>query len=173
MCKQSLIEGILTILNEDKLPDGETVNFPAQIYTILSEMNIFPSEKEAYILNSLPSILYAQKALLAYQCREAQGYLNSILAFTMETAEFPVDFFNDYSLSLRGRTTQGVTLFKNQILAMVDNSKKKSTKPDVSDSQQKMKIPKTFNLHGQLADKSMDYCISLQHEINSDEASIF
>lgn len=91
----------------------------------------------------------------------------------METAEFPIDFFNDYSLSLRGRTTQGVTLFKNQILAMVDNSKKKSTKPDVSPVQEKMNIPKTFNLHGQLADKSMDQCVTLQHELNSDEASIF
>ena len=91
----------------------------------------------------------------------------------METAEFPIDFFNDYSLSLRGRTTQGVTLFKNQILAMVDNSKKKSTKPDVSTVQEKMNIPKTFNLHGQLADKSMDQCVTLQHELNSDEASIF
>lgn len=115
---------------------------------MLGEMNVFPSDKEAYIINSLPSILFAQKALLAYKCREAQGYLNAILAFTMETAEFPIDFFNDYSLSLRGRTTQGVTLFKNQILAMVENSKKKATKPDVSESQQKMNIPKTFNLHG-------------------------
>jgi hypothetical protein len=56
---------------------------------------------------------------------------------------------------------------------MVDNSKKKSTKPDVSETQQKMNIPKTFNLHGQLADKSMDQCVTLQHELNSDEASIF
>lgn len=36
-----------------------------------------------------------------------------------------------------------------------------------------MNIPKVFNLHGQLADKSLDYCTALQHEINSDEASIF
>ena len=32
MCKQSLIDGILTILNDDKLPDGATVDFPGQIY---------------------------------------------------------------------------------------------------------------------------------------------
>jgi hypothetical protein len=56
---------------------------------------------------------------------------------------------------------------------MVENSKKKSTKPEASDVQNQMNIPKVFNLHGQLADKSMDYCTSLQHEINSDEASIF
>ena len=91
----------------------------------------------------------------------------------METSEFPVDFFNDYSLTLRGRTTQGVQLFKNQILAMVENSKKKSTKPEPTEVQTKMNIPKVFNLHGQLADKSLDYCTALQHEINSDEASIF
>ena len=56
---------------------------------------------------------------------------------------------------------------------MVDGSKKKSTKPEVTQPQKEMNIPKTFNLHGQFADKSMDYCISLQHEINSDEATIF
>lgn len=56
---------------------------------------------------------------------------------------------------------------------MVENSKLQSTKPDVSALQTKMNIPKVFNLHGQLADKSLDYCTSLQHEINSDEASIF
>jgi|TARA_B110000285_G_scaffold226751_1_gene286992 hypothetical protein len=171
-CRQKLIEALLTILNEDKLPCHD-IKYPAQIYEELGKSEMYPSDKEAYIINSLPSCIIAQKALLAYQCREAMGYINATLAFTMETAEFSVDFFNDYSLSLRGRTTQGVTLFKNQILAMVDGSKKKSTKPEVTESQTKMNIPKTFNLHGQLADKSMDYCISLQHEINSDEASIF
>tara|TARA_B110000285_G_C14832337_1_gene471437 strand:+ start:181 stop:306 length:126 start_codon:yes stop_codon:yes gene_type:complete len=41
----------------------------------------------------------------------------------METAQFPLDFFNEYTLSLRGRTSQGVILFKNQMLALVDKSK--------------------------------------------------
>jgi len=41
----------------------------------------------------------------------------------METAAFPLDFFNEYTLSLRGRTSQGVILFKNQMLALVDKSK--------------------------------------------------
>jgi hypothetical protein len=77
----------------------------------------------------------------------------------METSEFPVDFFNEYSFTLRGRTTQ--------------NSKKKSAKPEPTDDQTKMNIPKVFNLHSQLADKSLEYCTQLQHEINSDEASIF
>jgi hypothetical protein len=153
--------------------DVQEVLFFEKLYAIFADEKVFPSDKEKYILNSLPSVEYAKSGLLAYQCREAQGYLNAILAFSMETSEFPVDFFNDYSLTLRGRTTQGVQLFKNQILAMVENSKKKSAKPEPTDDQTKMNIPKVFNLHGQLADKSMEYCTQLQHEINSDEASIF
>ena len=162
----------MNILNDDKLPCHDAI-YPAVIYEELEKYKIYPSDKEAYILNSIPSCKKKKKALLAYKCKEAMGYMNAILAFSTETAEFSVDFFNDYSLSLRGRTTQGETQLKNQILAMVDGSKKKSTKPEVTESQSNMKIPKTFNLHGQFADKSMDFSISLQHEINSDEASIF
>lgn len=81
------------------------MSFFEKLYGIFAQEKVFPSDKEKYILNSLPSIEYAKSALLAYKCREAQGYLNAILAFSMETAEFPIDFFNDYSLTLRGRTT--------------------------------------------------------------------
>ena len=90
------------------LGDDEQVSFFEKLYTIFASEKVFPSDKEKYILNSLPSVHYAKSGLLAYKCREAQGYLNAILAFSMETSEFPVDFFNDYSLTLRGRTTQGV-----------------------------------------------------------------
>jgi len=90
------------------------------------------SDKERFILNSLPSLRLAHFALAAYQARESSGFLAAILAFTLETREFPIDFFNDYSLTL-GRTSQGVTQFKNNMISMVDKSKKVSTKPNVSD----------------------------------------
>ena len=73
--------------------------YPGAIYEELGKSDIFPSDKEAYILNSIPSCIIAQKALLAYKCKESMGYINATLAFSMETAEFSVDFFNDYSLS--------------------------------------------------------------------------
>lgn len=81
------------------------MKYPALIYEKLGKSDIFPSDKEAYILNSIPGSIVAQKALLAYKCKESLGYINATLAFSMETSEFSVDFFNDYSLSLRGRTT--------------------------------------------------------------------
>ena len=87
----------MRILNDDKLERNST--FPYKIYELLEAAKIYPSDKEAFIINSQPNVLIAQKALLAYKCKEALGYLNATLAFTMETAEFSVDFFNDYSLS--------------------------------------------------------------------------
>jgi hypothetical protein len=153
-----LISTLVKILNEDKI-EKDLKNFHEFLYATFAAEKVYPSDKERYIIDSKPSVQYALQGLLSYKCREAQGYFNAILAFSMETAEFPVDFFNDYSLTLRGRTTQGVQLFKNQILAMVENSKKRSTKPEPTEVQSKMNIPKVFNLHGQLADKALDYCM--------------
>jgi|TARA_B110001450_G_C17573097_1_gene461622 hypothetical protein len=73
----------------------------------------------------------------------------------METAAFPLDFFNEYTLSLRGRTSQGVILFKNQMLALVDKSKQIPTKPDVSEENKNFNAPRMYNLHCQLIEKSM------------------
>lgn len=108
---------------------------------------VWPNEKERYILNSLPNIKIATYALLTYKCKEAAGYLNAILALQMETAQFPLDFFNEYTLSLRGRTSQAVVLFKSQMLALVDKSKQIPTKPDVSDEQKAFNAPRMYNLH--------------------------
>ena len=105
--QQVLVNKLVQILNED-LFESESLVFFESLYSILGKEKVYPSDKERYILNSLPSVQYALCGLLAYKCREGQGYLNAILAFSMETSEFPVDFYNDYSLSLRGRTTQGV-----------------------------------------------------------------
>lgn len=68
-------------------------------------------------------------ALLAYKVREASGFFNAIFAFDLESQSFPLDFFNEYSLTQNGRTSQGIIQFKNQMLALVDKSKKLNTKP--------------------------------------------
>mmetsp|Transcript_4445 Transcript_4445/g.6571 ORF Transcript_4445/g.6571 Transcript_4445/m.6571 type:complete len:188 (+) Transcript_4445:311-874(+) len=162
------------MLNEDLFGEALTLtNYFEHLFAQMAEGKAYPNEKERYLLTALPNVYLAQTALLAYQSRESFGFLNSILAFSMETAEFSVDFFNDYTLTMRGRASQGVTQFKNQMMALTEESKKKSTKPDVSEPQAKMNIPKVFNLHGQLGDKATQYCMQLQNEINSDEASIF
>jgi hypothetical protein len=49
----------------------EEVLFFEKLYAIFADEKVFPSDKEKYILNSLPTVEYAKSALLAYQCREA------------------------------------------------------------------------------------------------------
>ena len=103
---------MVKLLNEDLFEDSNACFFKF-FYAKCNEFKVYPNEKEKYIINSLPNLYYATNGLMAYKFKETQGYLNAILAFTMETAEVPLDFFNNYSLTLRGRTTQGVTAFKN------------------------------------------------------------
>ena len=111
-CQQATVDLLLKILNDDNLPE-KLDNLFEVVFKIFNDNQLCISEKEKYIICSLPPVFLAKAALLAYKCREAQGYLNAILAFTMETLEFPADFYNEYNLTLRGRTTQGVTQFKN------------------------------------------------------------
>lgn len=172
LAQQATADALVAILNENKVSDKDA-GFFESLYQQIEERGVFPNEKEKFILNSLPHIGLCQNALVAYQCREGFGFLNSVLALSMETAEFPVDFFSDYTLSQRGRTTQGVVLFKNQMQALTDKSKKIATKPDVSEVQAGFSIPRVFNLHSQLADRALQNGNQLQIEINSDEASIF
>ena len=112
-------------------------------------------------MESQANILFATNALVTYKLREGMGFLNAILAFSMETLEFPVDFFNEYSLSM-GRQSQGVTQFKQNMLAMTDKSKKLSTKPDMSESLKSMDMPEVFSLHKLLTEKSMQLCNQYQ-----------
>jgi hypothetical protein len=99
------------------------------------------------------------------------SYLNGVLVLTAETAELPAECFNEYALSMRGRATQGVNLFKQQILALSAESKRRSQK--FTDEQKKMNFLRAFSLHSALSEKSIQYCIALQNEINSDEGQIF
>ena len=67
------------MLNNNTL-SGKAGNFYEILYTQFSEDKVYPSEKEQYILNSLPNIKIATYAHLTYKCKEASGYLNAILA---------------------------------------------------------------------------------------------
>lgn len=99
---------------------------------MLNEGKINLNEKERFILNSRPAVELAQMAPIVYKIKEGFGFLNAVLAFKLETDELPVDFFNEYTLTL-GRSSQGVVAFSNAMISMVDKSKKLATKPDVSD----------------------------------------
>ena len=110
------------------------------------------NDKEKFILNVKPTLCLAKLCLNAYKCKLALGYFTAVLALQMETSEFPVDFFNEYSLTL-GRSSQGVTQFKTAMISMVDKSKKIPTKPDLKASHESMQIPTVYAKQAQLADR--------------------
>lgn len=128
--QQNTAAFLIKILNENLLNVDQGL-FEG-LFSILNENKINLNEKERFILNSRPAVELATMAPLVYKAKEGFGFLNAVLAFVMETDELPVDFFNEYTLTL-GRSSQGVVQFKNAMIAMVDKSKKLSTKPDVSD----------------------------------------
>ena len=48
----------------------------------------------------MSNCIFAKNALVTYRFREGMGFLNAILAFSMESLEFPADYFNEYSLTM-------------------------------------------------------------------------
>lgn len=169
---KATVDCLVKILNED-LFEAECADFFEVLYSKFEAVSVFPIEKERYILNSSPTCFLAKSALTAYTSREGVGFLNAVLALSLETAEFPAEYFNEYALTLRGRATQGVTQFKNQMLALVADSKKRQQKAELNDTQKQFKISKVFTAHAQLTDRSGQLCNQLQNEINCDEASVF
>ena len=104
---KDLVDCLVSMLNNDEF-EGDSIDFFQFLYDQLERSQVFPIEKERYILNSLPCCFLAKQALLAYMCRDGISFLNAILALSLETVEFPAEYFNEYSLTLRGRATQGV-----------------------------------------------------------------
>jgi hypothetical protein len=113
------------ILNDDRLEkDSYSVRqLMESLLTIFRDEKVYLNDKERYILLSTPTIFIVKNALLVYQLKEGFGYLNSVLALSLESAQVGADYFNEYTLSQRGRQSQGVSLFKNQILSLTEDSK--------------------------------------------------
>jgi hypothetical protein len=105
MASVQLIDYIIKLLNQESLIQNQPTDFFQYLYQQFENDKIFPNEKERFIINSLPNIELAKAALISYKCREQFSYFNSVLALSVETAEFPVDYLNEYSLTSRGRNT--------------------------------------------------------------------
>lgn len=61
-----------------------------------------------------------------YSLSRSLRLLDSILALSLEALGAPQDLVSDYALTL-GKSSQGVTTFKNAIQALTDKSKLLST----------------------------------------------
>jgi hypothetical protein len=94
---------IVKLLNEQPLScEG---NFFENLYKAFNEGKVYPNDKEKFILNSTPAILFAKNALMAYKVREGLGFLNAVMACMMDVQGYPATCFNEYSLTCRGRNT--------------------------------------------------------------------
>ena len=156
--QKSTVDFLTNLINSEA---KDTPDLHKWIYTCLAEAKLQLNDKERFLLDSMANCLFAKNALVTYRFREGMGFLNAILAFSMESLEFPADYFNEYSLTM-GRQSQGVTLFKRNMLSMTDKSKKLSTKPELSDKQRAMEIPEVFCLHQLITDKSLSLCNQFQ-----------
>lgn len=112
IASKEAVDCVLSILNEDRI-QSDSVNLFEFLYAQFEADSVLPIEKERYILNSLPACFLAKAAMTVYTCREGISFLNAVLAISLETVQFPAEYFNEYALTLRGRATQGVTQFKN------------------------------------------------------------
>ena len=61
-------------------------------------------------------------ALETYKLLQNIRLLDTTLAYSLETLNVHQDYVTEYALTL-GKSTQGVTNFKNSILALIDKSK--------------------------------------------------
>ena len=97
-----LVDFLLDLVNNFK--EGSS-DFFEYLYSAMEKKKVCPSDKEKWVLNALPHFHAVRQGLIAYKAKEGLAYLNGVLALTAEAVELPADCFNDYALSMRGRTT--------------------------------------------------------------------
>lgn len=131
------------------------------------------SAKEAFILEA-PSHVY--QACFAFECnriKENLGLYDAVLSFSSEVLNAHWDYFGDYALTL-GRSTQGISQFRNNAQAMVDGSKLLSNDGNINrDLADAMDLPSVFTNHGLLHERVTLLCQQLANDLNADYGSLF
>jgi hypothetical protein len=164
------INYFVTILNENRsFIKGQGKSFMQTMFEHARDTNIFFSEKELFIIQSLPHIYQAIFALETYRLKENMRLADTSLVFSLEMLNVHQDYFGEYALTL-GKNTQGVNNFKNNVLALVDKSKLIGTQNPPSKT---LQLSKVYQLHGSLHERLMQLAQSLSKDINSDFGSLF
>ena len=119
--QKTTVDFLLDCLNseESKVQEGE---FFSTLNTLVQAEGVTLSDKEAFILQSGTHVYQAAYALELYRLRENLGLYDATLAFSADILKVHVDYFTDYALTL-GRSSQGISQFRNNMQAMVDSSK--------------------------------------------------
>ena len=139
----------------------------------MNEAGLALSQKEVFVLESPQHVFQACTAFELNRVKENLGLYDAVLAFSTEILEAHIDYFNDYALTL-GKSTQGISQFRNNMQAMVDGSKLLSNAKDVdrklADS---LDLPSVFTNHGLMHERVTLLCQQLANDLNSEYASLF
>ena len=99
--------------------------------------------------------------------------MDTTLAFTLESLGVHTDYLTDYALSL-GKSTQGVTNFKNSLQALTDKSKLLSTAGAPNKAlQDSLKLSRVYQLQAGLHERMIQLSQMVTNEMNSDYGSLF
>lgn len=114
------VDFLVDVINTNKIFEGP--NFFVGLFEFAKTLNVFFSEKELFILGNEVHIYNAIFALELYQLSQRLRLYDTTLATSLETLAINPDYLTEYALTL-GKSTQGVTNFKNAMIALTDKSK--------------------------------------------------
>jgi histidyl-tRNA synthetase len=125
------------------------------------------------VLEAHSHVLQAVVSLELYKIKENIGCYDSVLALSCELLKVHSDNFTDFALTL-GKATQGISLFRTNIQAMVDGSKLLNTGNEIDSAiKDYMSLPTCYLAHGLLHDMTLQLCQLLAQDLNSDYPSLF
>jgi hypothetical protein len=121
------VEFLVSVLNENRIFSKTSEGVPSQNFFIglfehAKAQNVFFSEKELFILGNEVHIYNAIFGVELYQLQQKLRLFDTTLATSIETLGVHTDYLTEYALTL-GKTSQGVTNFKNNLQALTDKSK--------------------------------------------------
>lgn len=149
------VDFLVNILNSNKTftEAGIEKNFFEGLFAEAKAQNVFFSEKELFILGNEVHVYNALFALELYQLSQRLRLYDTTLATSLETLQVHADYLSEYALTL-GKSTQGVTNFKNSMQALTDKSKLlNSTTAPNKELQDKLQLSRVYQLQAGLHER--------------------
>ena len=148
-------------------------NFFKALFELAKSKSILFSEKELFILGNQVHSYNAIFAIELYKLSQQLRVFDTTLAFTLETLNVHTDFLTDYALTL-GKSTQGVTNFKNNMQALTDKSKLLNSAGAPNKAvQESLQLSRVYQLQSGLHERLLQLCQMVANEMNTDYGSLF
>lgn len=171
------VDFLVSVLNENKIfsqtPEGPAKNFFVGLFEHAKASNVFFSEKELFILGNEVHIYNAIFGVELYKLSQKLRLFDTTLATSLETFAVHTDYLTEYALTL-GKTSQGVTNFKNNLQALSDKSKLlNSTGAPDKELQAKLQLNRVYQLQTGLHERLIQLSQMVANEMNNDYGSLF